>query len=62
MKIIAIANQRLGMGKTTCTMNIAAGLTQSEVFSSGKTIFEYKPDSQGAESYLALCNEIVERG
>jgi cellulose biosynthesis protein BcsQ len=28
----------------------------------GKSIFEYIPDSHGAEDYLALCKEIVERG
>jgi cellulose biosynthesis protein BcsQ len=25
-------------------------------------IFEYKPDSHGAEDYLALCREIIEKG
>jgi len=28
----------------------------------GTTIFEYKPDSPGAEDYLALCIEIIEKG
>jgi cellulose biosynthesis protein BcsQ len=27
----------------------------------GESIFEYRPDSHGAEDYLALCREIVER-
>jgi nitrogenase subunit NifH len=26
-----------------------------------KTIFEYRPDSHGAEDYLALCREIIKR-
>jgi nitrogenase subunit NifH len=30
--------------------------------SSEKTIFEYRPDSHGAEDYLALCKEIIGRG
>ena len=37
IKIIAIANQKDGVGKT-------------------------RPESHGAEDYLALCKEIVERG
>jgi len=28
----------------------------------GKTIFEYKPDSHGAEDYLNLCKEIIKKG
>jgi cellulose biosynthesis protein BcsQ len=28
----------------------------------GKTIVEYRPDSHGAEDYLALCREIIGRG
>jgi len=27
----------------------------------GKGIFEYRPDSHGAEDYLALCKEIIKR-
>jgi len=56
IKIIAIADQKSGVGKTTSAINIGAGLNQL-----GKrvTIFDYKPDSHGAEDYLALCREIV---
>ena len=56
MKIIVITDQKSGVGKTTSTINIGAGLNQL-----GKrvTIFDYKPDSHGAEDYLALCREIV---
>jgi hypothetical protein len=45
--------------ETTSTINIGAGLNQL-----GKrvTIFDYKPDSHGAEDYLALYREIVGRG
>ena len=58
MKIIAIADQKCGVGKTTSTINIGAGLNQL-----GKrvAIFDYKPDSHGAKDYLALCMEIVGR-
>jgi len=54
-----MANQKGGVGKTISTINIGAGLNQL-----GKrvTILDYKPDSHGAEDYLALCREIVERG
>jgi len=56
MKIIAIADQKCEVGKTTSTINIGAGVTQ---FGEWVTIFDYKPDSHWAEDYLALCREIV---
>jgi cellulose biosynthesis protein BcsQ len=58
-KIIAIADQKCGVGKTTSTINMGAGVTQ---LGERVTIFHYKPDRHGAENYLALCREIVERG
>jgi chromosome partitioning protein len=56
---MAIADQKCGVGKTTSTINIGAGVTQ---LGERVTIFDYKPDRHGAEDYLALCREIVERG
>ena len=44
--------------KTFIRENIAL----AEAPSFGKSIFEYRPDSHGAEDYLAFCKEIVERG
>jgi chromosome partitioning protein len=36
-------------------------ISLAEAPSFGKTILEYRPDSHGAEDYLALCKEITER-
>jgi hypothetical protein len=48
MQIVAIADQKCGVGKTASTISIGAGLNQL-----GKrvTIFGYNPDSHGAEDY-----------
>jgi len=43
--------------KTTIRENIA--LAEAPGF--GLDIFSYRPDSHGAEDYLALCREIIER-
>ena len=59
MKIIAIADQKCGVGKTTPTINIGAGVTR---LGERVTIFDYRSDSHWAEDYLALCREIVGRG
>jgi chromosome partitioning protein len=40
---------------------IREDISLAEAPSFGKSIFEYRPDSHGAEDYLALCREIVER-
>jgi MinD-like ATPase involved in chromosome partitioning or flagellar assembly len=40
-KIIAIADQKCGVGETTSTINIRAGVTQ---LGERVTIFDYKPD------------------
>jgi chromosome partitioning protein len=41
---------------------IRENISLAEAPSFGKSIFEYRPDSHGAEDYLALCREIIERG
>ncbi len=41
---------------------IRENISIAEAPSFGKTIFEYKANSYGAEDYLNLCNEILERG
>jgi chromosome partitioning protein len=43
--------------KTLIRENIAL----AEAPASGKTIYEHEPGSHGAEDYLALCKEILER-
>ena len=43
--------------KTRIRENIAL----AEAPSFGKSIFEYRPDSHGAEDYMALCKEIIRR-
>jgi len=40
---------------------IRENISLAEAPSFGKTIFEYKPDSHGAEDYLSLSKEITER-
>lgn len=47
-------------GKLYSTL-IRENVSLQEAPSWGKTIFEYKPDSNGAEDYLALTKEIIER-
>jgi chromosome partitioning protein len=48
-------------GKVFKTL-IRENISLAEAPSFGKTIFEYRPDSHGAEDYLSLCKEIIERG
>lgn len=40
---------------------IRENISLAEAPSFGKSIFEYRPDNHGAEDYLALYKEIVER-
>jgi hypothetical protein len=59
-KIIAIADQKCGVRKTTSTVNIGAGITQLR---KRLPFLIINPiDSHGAEDYLALYREIVGRG
>lgn len=44
--------------KTVIRRNVAL----AEATSFGQTIFEYAPQSHGARDYLALCDEILNRG
>lgn len=41
---------------------IRENIALAEASSYGKTIFEYKPKSHGAEDYLSLSKEVLERG
>lgn len=40
---------------------IRENISLAEAPSFGKTIYEYKPNSHGAEDYMSLCKEIIER-
>jgi chromosome partitioning protein len=40
---------------------IRDNIALAEAPSFGKTIFEYKPKSYGAEDYLSLCRETIKR-
>jgi len=48
-------------GKVFNTL-IRDNIALAEAPSFGKTIFEYRPKSYGAEDYLSLCREIIKRG
>ncbi|MGC2423301.1 MAG: ParA family protein [Nitrospirota bacterium] len=41
---------------------IRDNIALAEAPSFGKTIFEYRPESAGAEDYMNLCKEILQRG
>jgi chromosome partitioning protein len=47
-------------GKLFTTL-VRENVSLQEAPSWGQTIFEYKPDSNGAEDYLALTKEIISR-
>jgi chromosome partitioning protein len=47
-------------GKLYTTM-IRENVALQEAPSWGKTIFEYKPDSNGADDYMALTEEVIKR-
>lgn len=48
-------------GKVFKTL-IRDNISLAEAPGFGKTIYEYKPNSYGAEDYLSLCKEILRRG
>ena len=41
---------------------IRDNVSLAEAPSFGEHIFDYKPDSHGAEDYLNLAKEVIERG
>jgi chromosome partitioning protein len=49
-------------GKLVFKSIIRDNIALAEAPSEGKTIFEYRRSSYGAEDYLNLCAEIIERG
>ena len=59
-EVIAEIQKRLP-GKLFKTL-IRENVALQEAPSWGKTIFEYKPDSNGADDYMELTKEILERG
>jgi len=40
---------------------VKCGERIGNIFNIGESIFEYRHDSHGAEDYLDLCGEIIER-
>ena len=46
-------------GNRVCKSRIRTNVRLAEAPSHGQTIFEYAPDSNGAEDYMALAREIV---
>lgn len=48
-------------GGTVFNTLIRDNIALAEAPSYGKTIFEYRPNSHGAEDYLSLCQEILQR-
>lgn len=57
-----LAEIRESFGKLVFDSVIRENIALAEAPSFGKTIFEYKPRSRGAEDYMRLCKEILKRG
>lgn len=49
-------------GRKVYSSTIRVNVALAEAPSTGKSIFEYQPDSHGAKDYLSLCREILEGG
>lgn len=52
---------RKTFGDKVFQSKIPQNVSLNEAQSEGKTIFEYKPESKGAEAYMNLANELMER-
>jgi chromosome partitioning protein len=48
-------------GKKVFTTSIRKNVSLAEAPGFGRDIFSYKPDSPGANDYIALCREIIDR-
>ncbi|MBI1849567.1 MAG: ParA family protein [Planctomycetes bacterium] len=57
-----LAELRAHFGERVFTTAIRANVKLAEAPSHGKHIFDYAPDSRGAEDYLALAREVLARG
>lgn len=57
-----LAEIRERFGKLVFNTVVRENIALAEAPSFGKTIFEYKPRSRGAEDYTRLCKEILKRG
>jgi chromosome partitioning protein len=49
-------------GDKTFRTAIRRNVSLAEATSHGQSIYEYAPQSHGAQDYMSLCQEIIERG
>ena len=52
---------RKHFGEKVFTTFIRDNISLAEAPSFGRSIFEYRPGSRGAEDYMSLCKEILQR-